>query len=123
MIWLLACGLGCLGVELALRLPIARTARGMGRDGREAGRIILSRDISDHWKERMALFYARRMGRQTLLMAACFALLMLVLVALTLALAQVAPRLAPFLASPTGLAVTLLASLLYVRAKQRLVRA
>lgn len=49
----------CGAVELALRLPLARTVTGLVRHSACAGRTLRASGVSDHWKERALLLRAR----------------------------------------------------------------
>jgi len=53
-------------VELFLRLPLARQARELATVLQKVTRVITSRAISDHWKEKVLLRYAAAIAMTTL---------------------------------------------------------
>ncbi len=120
---LLAILMSCVGVEIFLRLPIARSTAVMAQGGMHAGRIILSSRISEHWKEKVMPAYAARMARQTLMLACLFGVFAAALGLALFAIDAVQPAAAQFLTSLKGLTLGLVASLLYYPVRRRLVGA
>ena len=59
-----------LAVELFLKLPVKQAVDDLWRVSHKASRIVLSRHISDHWKEKVMLVYARQAFTSTLKLAA-----------------------------------------------------
>ncbi|WP_260925799.1 hypothetical protein [Novosphingobium sp. 9] len=112
--WLIAAGLCCVASEVFSRLPILSVTMGMAGHGRAAGKMLLSRRISEHWKERMAPVYARRMGASTLVLAGWFVLFAALISLLLLAGERLHPGLTMRLESGIGLLFALAVSSLYL---------
>jgi hypothetical protein len=123
MTWLLALILSCVGTEIFVHLPITRAVALTLASGTQAGRIILSRGISDHWKEKVMPAYALRMGRQSLMLTGCFLLLTALVGALLVIMDMLVPDTAMFIGSGAGLAFSLLVSVVYYQARRHIVRA
>lgn len=121
--WLWVIGLSCLAAELFARLPFEFVVSRMARCGARASRIISSRRISDHWKEKVMPRYAMRMGRDTLTLALYFAALALVAGGVLFAAEAVAPEAARLLTSARGLAAAFLVAIGYYLLRRRLARA
>lgn len=119
---LLAILISLLGTELFVRLPIARATAATLASSAQAGRIVRSRAISDHWKEKVMPVYAARLGRQSLALTACFALLAATGMAAVLVADWLVPGEQLFFESAEGLALSALASTLYYLARNRLAR-
>ena len=120
--WLLVIGVSCLAAELFSRLPFEPTVSRMARCGARAGRIISSRRISDHWKERVLPRYALRMAGHTLALTLCFAVLVVVAGGVLFAADAIAPDAGRFLGSAKGLAVTFAIATAYYVLRRRLAR-
>ncbi|HEX7854194.1 MAG TPA: hypothetical protein VF503_10905 [Sphingobium sp.] len=123
MIWLLALILSCVGTEVFVHLPIARSVARTLASGTQASRVILSSAISDHWKEKVMPTYALRMGRQSLMLTACFAFLTGIVGGLVLIMDRLVPGTALFIASGPGLVFSFFISILYYQARRHIVRA
>ncbi|MEX5730105.1 hypothetical protein Ga0609869_003458 [Rhodovulum iodosum] len=110
--------LALLVAELAMRLPLGAATRAIVSPNRRALAVLRSARISDHWKERAMLGYARR----TLAATGAFAGWVLLLVGAALALgapvALVLPGFAAFAASPIGLAAASIAACLHVAGRR-----
>ncbi|PKP73029.1 MAG: hypothetical protein CVT84_15690 [Alphaproteobacteria bacterium HGW-Alphaproteobacteria-6] len=63
MIWLLVILAAILASEALWRLPLMARVREVTAASRKAGRVLASKRISDHWKERVLPAYAWRIGR------------------------------------------------------------
>lgn len=121
--WLWVIGASCLVAELFARLPFGPVVSRMARCGAQASRIVASRRISDHWKEKVMPGYAMRMGRHTLTLALYFVLLAALAGAVLFAAEAVAPDAARLLTSAAGLAVSFVVALVYYLLRRRRVRA
>ncbi len=104
--------------ELVLRLPITRICARMAGIGRESSRVLLSRRISDHWKERIMPVHARHMGASTAILAACFAVIGLVAVLLVKGGEMLRPGFETLLVSATGIALSCVISCAYLAARR-----
>ena len=121
--WLWVIGASCLAAELFARLPFEPVVSRMAKCGARAGRIVSSRRISDHWKEKIMPRYAARMGRDTLTLTFYFALLALLVGGVLLAAEAIAPDAARLLTSAAGLAASFLVAVVYYLVRRRFVRA
>ncbi|MCJ2182113.1 hypothetical protein MTR62_05260 [Novosphingobium sp. 1949] len=95
----------CTASEVFLRLPIAPRVAHLAGIGRSASRVLLSRRISDHWKERVMPRHALRMGLGTAVLAGWFALFAALIGALAWAADQLEPGFAEELTTLPGLVV------------------
>lgn len=100
--------LSCLLVERALQLPFGRTVLGLGARLWRAGRVLASRRISDHWKEKGVGAYARGTLRATLGLAPLLAVLPALATLLTLVDGVLVAGVQDFLNSRSGLLFGLL---------------
>lgn len=121
-VWLFGAVACCLATELVLRLPIVPPALAIMKLGARASRVIASRRISEHWKERSSQAYALRMGRSTLALTLWVALFAGAVAALVLGAEQVQPGVLPLLESLPGLAFAFGVSFLYYRVRTSLAR-
>lgn len=80
MTWLLATLGLVLCVELLLRMPLATNLKKSASVAVKAGKVLRSKSISDHWKEKVLLIYSREIFRAAL---TSFAFLLLALTPLT----------------------------------------
>lgn len=69
MNWLIAVVGVIVFVELLLRLPVAAEARRLAHVGTRAQKTLRSARISDHWKEKVLLRYARELLRASVWLA------------------------------------------------------
>lgn len=119
---ILAIAVGAVAVEIFLRTPLIGAAKRLLAITGKAKAVMMSRMISDHWKERVLLVYARQI-----------AVLSLKLTCLLLALAVILGSIAfgfdlvlggdfvEFIVGPLGLVVTTAASVAYYFARSRFV--
>lgn len=110
MNWLIAVVGVIVFVELLLRLPVAAEARRLAHVGTRAQKTLRSARISDHWKEKVLLRYARELLRASLSLSGLIlaAALPLLAGAALLQWAGIAATLT-WLSSATGLLVCTLA--------------
>lgn len=84
MTWLLTAILCVMLIELMMRLPLPAAVSGISTVSAKALHVLTARGISDHWKEKVLLAYARNLFIATLKLAGL--LLMVAAVALGLIL-------------------------------------
>jgi hypothetical protein len=84
MRWLLVTLAAVLAAEAFARLPLFRRFRGIVDVSRKSARVLSSRRISDHWKERVLPAYSLRLGRDSVVffLLLCAALLPVAVVGL-----------------------------------------
>jgi hypothetical protein len=63
MDWLLLAIAAVAASELMLRLPLLPTARALVSVSRRSGKVLASKRISDHWKEKVLPAYSVRMAK------------------------------------------------------------
>lgn len=76
MLWLFVLIAAVAASEAILRLPLLPVIRRVTKTARKSGRVLASRRISDHWKERILPHYSWVIGKGSVQF---FALLMLAL--------------------------------------------
>ncbi len=119
MIWIALAAGTVSFVELFQRLGLSRRIAALAVSGRKAASIVRSSAISDHWKERALLAYARRVFIGTLalfgLLIACAAPALLLL-----AIASMAdPTVWEAAGSPAALVLASLTAVVYVSGKKQ----
>lgn len=67
LLWLYVVVAGVLASEAFLRLPLIPTIREVSDTARKSGRVLASKRISDHWKERILPRYSLVIGRGSVL--------------------------------------------------------
>ncbi len=85
MSYLAACFVTMAAVELVLRLPIAGLARRLSTLLQKAFRVVSSRAISDHWKEKVLPSYAKGLAAISLKLGAILSLVGATVFSLSLA--------------------------------------
>lgn len=112
-------------VELLMYLPVAAEARRLARVGARAQQVLRSSRISDHWKEKVLLRYARDLLRASLCLTVLIfsAAAPLLVVAALLQWAGVTAALS-WLSSPVGLLICTLMGTAWglLRRQQRVAR-
>jgi hypothetical protein len=63
MLWMLVALAGVLASEAMLRLPLIATIKGVVKVSQKSMRLLKSKRISDHWKERVLPAYSLRMAK------------------------------------------------------------
>lgn len=109
--------------ELALRLPFATLFHGLSRTVHKIRRVLGSRYISDHWKEKVILKYAIHLAKASLGFGG---LLLILLISFVVINAIIAPspiqELLILSMSGTGLLTIIVSSILFVLLRRRLAR-
>ncbi len=84
MLWMLVALAGVLASEAMLRLPLIATIKGVVKVSQKSMRLLQSKRISDHWKERVLPAYSLRMAKGSVgfFLLLCAGLLPVVLVGL-----------------------------------------
>ena len=111
-------------VELFLRLPLGRQVGELSTVLRKVSRVLTSKAISDHWKEKVLLHYAGAIALATLRIGAILAAVVLVVVVLCLlADTLLGPGVSSLevFASWRGIALATGVSVVYYLARSRLV--
>ena len=67
----------CVFVEGLLRLPIVRRVRLMGQTLARVRFVLSAGSVSDHWKERALLAYARKLWMDSAILLVCLLLLLI----------------------------------------------
>ena len=123
MHWILLLVAGALACELFLALPLMATIRRATGMASKAQRLLQSKRISDHWKERMLPVYAGRIAGNSLkfFLYLCFVLAAVLLVGL-LSPGGI-PAWLGFLERPVVIAALCVISIPYMIARARMPRA
>lgn len=125
MIYLATLVVAVVAAELLLRLPWQRQLGDLALHARKAARVLLSHRISDTWKERVLLYYARRMLAASLGLAAVLLAVAVAVTGIPWLVDQLTGgegRAVAFLWSVDGLLLVTVAALLHVLARKRLER-
>ncbi|MEA3299539.1 MAG: hypothetical protein U9R22_04895 [Pseudomonadota bacterium] len=121
MSWVVAVVGAVAFVELLLRLPLGSTLGALSSLAARAVRVVRSRRISDHWKERVLLTYAGGIARRSLLLALLVALALAPMASLAVLFEALGVPVYSLLSSWAGILVCTLAGLLYGMARARVV--
>ncbi len=113
MIWLGACLGLLLSLEMMWRLPVLASARRMTATILSAGRVIMSKQVSDHWKEIALLGYSRRLLETSFRLAVSLLLLVAPLIVLTMLAGGLRIQVLAFLCDWPFLFVGTLVSVIY----------
>lgn len=111
------------GVELLIRAPLFETVATLARYAGKSSRVIASRHISDHWKEKVLPAYSQKVFLGSLQLLVIFALLFAVLGAVALGLDYLflsGTATLDFLASWQGILYATAVSVGYYYARRRL---
>jgi hypothetical protein len=123
MVYLAVALITIVAVELFMRMPLARLARELATVLHKVTRVITSRAISDHWKEKVLLRYAGGIALITLKIGAIIGAIGLAVFVLCL-LADMLPGVAPssieVFASWSGIGLATVVSTIYYLARSRL---
>lgn len=122
MLWIFVLVAAVMASEAFLRLPLLPVIRRVAETARKSGRVLASKRISDHWKERALPRYSWIIGRGSVQF---FALLMLALAPVAV-IGLVFPgglgAWALALMRPAVIAVLCLVSIAYVWLRLRVIR-
>jgi hypothetical protein len=124
MVYLAVSLITIVAVELFLRLPLAHLARELALILHKVTRVITSRAISDHWKEKVLLRYAGSIALTTLKIGAIIGGIGLAVFTLCLLADIMLPGAGPssleVFASWSGIGLATVVSTLYYLARSRL---
>ena len=100
-----------LSIELFLRLKFMSYVNSMVRNSNKVFHVIISSNISDHWKEKMVPVYAFILLKNSLLILGILFLIILVFSAFIV----LSSKFLALLLSVTGIATSIVISLAYVK--------
>lgn len=109
-------------IEFFLRLPFLMHIRSTLAVARKSTGVIMARHVSDHWKERVLLRYARDMALHSVILGALFAGLAAVVVLPALLLDRLVapePTTLESLVSLPGIAAMSLVAVVYLFVRKR----
>jgi Trk-type K+ transport system membrane component len=115
--------LAVLAVEYFIRCPFEAHARALGIIANKSARAVLSKKISDHWKEVVLLRYARELVIHSVVVALMLfsSVLLVVLPAYLLDLIFVPnPSIIKYISSMSGLSIMTIISLLYMMLRKHI---
>lgn len=119
MDWALLAFAVVVAVEIAIRLPLLELWRELQCTVKSVSRVVASRKISDHWKEKVLLAYSRKLMVHSLrLLLFLLCILSPLLLALVVANAF-GLQLAELMISTPGTLLTLILALVYVMVRKR----
>ena len=100
-----------LSIELLLRLKFMSYVNSIGRNSSKVFHVIISSNISDHWKEKMVPVYAFILLKNSLLILGILFLIILVF----LTFIVLSSKFLTLLLSVTGVATSVVISLTYLK--------
>ena len=100
-----------LSIELFLRLKFMSYVNSIGRNSNKVFRIIISSNISDHWKEKMVPVYAFILLKNSLLILGILFLIILVFSAFIV----LSSKFLTIILSITGVAMSIVVSFTYLK--------
>ncbi|MEJ8573162.1 hypothetical protein [Microbaculum marinum] len=106
-----------IAVECIVRLPFIALVRAVVDASGKALRVVRSRRISDHWKEKVMLAYSGETLAATLKLLVLLVLVGAALVAVSLGVDRITGNFLEFIASPLGIAGSLVAAGAYAKAR------
>lgn len=122
MTWLFVLLAGVLASEALLRLPLLPVIRRVTATARKSGRVLASKRISDHWKERVLPRYSWIIGAGSVQFLALLMLALAPVAALGLVFPGGIGAWGAALMRPAVIAALCLVSLLYVWVRLRVRR-
>ncbi|MCB2129338.1 MAG: hypothetical protein KDE03_09755 [Rhodobacteraceae bacterium] len=122
MVWIFTLVAAALASEALLRLPLMDSVRRVIATSRKSGKVLASKRISDHWKEKVLLNYALTIGKGSILffILLCAALLPVALLGLVFPGGLAAWTEA--LLRPSVMAVLCVASMAYIWLRLKVAR-
>lgn len=117
--------LSVLAVEFLLRMPLIAYTSNLIELYKKSLRVVLSRRISDHWKEKVLLKYSVRILKQVIYLALLFIAFFIIIVLPAYIIdyfISVSPSAMESLTSMTGIVSMSLASIIYLVLRQKFVR-
>ena len=113
----------CVGVvECVIWLPFGRIFTGVSNAALRALKTVRSPRISDHWKEKAVLAYAKRLFVNSVGLGGLMAIVVAAAGVLTLAFDQAGSGFAAYIVSWEGIVVSIVLACVYVTARKRVVR-
>ena len=100
-----------LSIELFLRLKFMPYVHSIARNSNKVFRIIISSNVSDHWKEKMVPVYAFILLKNSLLLLGILLLIILVFSAFIV----LSSKFLSLILSVTGVATSIVISLTYLK--------
>ena len=122
MIFVLTALLCVILVELAVRLPFATAISRLAAAGGRSVRILRSKSVSDHWKEKAIGAYARMTFRASMELATFLGLVLLAASALIWVFEQAVDGFQDFILGWGGIGFTVVFASLYLAVRSRLLR-
>ena len=100
-----------LSIELFLRLKFMSYVNSIGRNSSKVFHVIISSNISDHWKEKMVPVYAFILLKNSLLILGILFLIIFVFSAFIV----LSSKFLPLILSVTGIVVSIIISFTYLK--------
>jgi hypothetical protein len=76
---LIATLLSLLAIECLIRLPIIKHGKHLLNTANKSVNILISRKISDHWKEKVLLHYSRKLILHTMMLISIMGLILIII--------------------------------------------
>ncbi|EIC28077.1 MULTISPECIES: hypothetical protein [Methylomicrobium] len=115
-------GATCLSSEMVLWLPLPKTARTLVDTLHRSKKILLSKHISDDWKEKILPVYAFRIFKQSVFLPILIALIMAPILLISWALSPSFIRTIVDLTKPFTLSIMVATSVVYLMIRMKFSR-
>jgi hypothetical protein len=112
-----------LSSELILRIPLVKTAHALASNLQKSKNILLSKNISDTWKEKVLPVYAGRIFLSSVVLPLLLLVIIAPITTVTLLLSNSVSDALEYLASTTTFAIIMLTSILYLAVRFKLANA
>ena len=113
MNWLLTVVLCVMLVEVALRLPFSKSLSMLTRSNMRALKVLRTKHVSDHWKEKAMGAYARKTFTCSSQIGLYLGIVLAIAAAVVFGFDLMVPGFAAFILSWTGIVLSLVAASLY----------
>jgi len=120
MAWVLLISAVVCAVEVALRLPLASLLDRFLPTLASISHVLMSKKISDHWKEKALLAYSKTLLILSLRFAFCLLWILAPLIVMAVFGMMLGSPVADLLISTNGIVVSLVFALVYIRVRKRL---
>jgi len=121
MRWILSIAICIILIEFTILMPLKKIISGLVEVGHKASYIVRSKAISDHWKQKVVLYYAKMMFIFTMYLTFIFACISLVAILLLWGATFIDPDIQLFFLSWVGLLFSTAVFTIYIYTRRFLV--
>lgn len=121
MTWILTTVLCIILIEYVIKIPLRVLLIDISKVGRKSMHILGAKFISDHWKEKVMLAYARKLFLSTLKLAGYFIVFIAIAVLVIATFDYLGANIGNFLFTWTGIIFSFVIATIYMMARKRFV--